>query len=385
MVFQRENQRVSAGDILQAVANGDDIKLYRCSVSGQLDINRLFEKRENFDTGNMVIRESDGQTVINLSQSMVFHSCTFEENLVFSSPWSDPDRLVVVFRQDVSFNSSVFSGQCLFNGACFHGLAGFDGCRFEMVVSFRNAAFQSNAMFRTTVFNGYGLLSDAVFFKDARFTNTYFAKSANFANVKFKSRTDFAGVYSTSGAVPIFESVGFARHSFGDGENFWRFIKQAAQEAGHYQLAGESFYNERCAHLWKKFRGVSYDSASALKKTARFILGMRLLPEIVFGKLLFGYGERPIRVLFASLLVIFFCAIIYMNSGGITYRGEIFTDATFMDGLYFSTVTFTTLGFGDLHPAKNHFIRYVAMGEALSGVALMSLFIVCLAKRYSRG
>ncbi len=385
MVFQREKQRIAAGEILQAIANEEDIKLYRCTISGQLDINRLLEKRESFDTGRLAIKQSDEQTMVNLSQSIVFHSCTFEENLVFSSPWSDPDRLVVVFKKDVSFNSSVFSGQCLFSNACFHGHAGFDGCRFEMITSFRKTSFQSNAMFRTTLFNGYGLLNDAIFSKDARFTNTYFAKSANFSNVRFMGKTDFAGVYSISRSVPIFESVHFARHSFGDGENFWRFIKQAAQEAGHYQLAGESFYNERCAHLWKKFRGINYDSISALRKIARFILGVRLLPELVFGKLLFGYGERPVRVLVASLLIIFFCALIYMNSGGITYRGEAFTDATFMDGLYFSTVTFTTLGFGDLHPDKHHFIRYVAMAEALCGVALMSLFIVCLAKRYSRG
>jgi hypothetical protein len=385
MVFQREKQRIAAGEILQAIADGEDIKLYRCTVSGLLDINRLFEKRENFDTGKLAMRQSDGQTVIILSQFLVFDSCTFEENLVFSSPWSDPDKLLVVFKKDVSFNSSVFSGQCLFSGACFHGLAGFDGCRFEMITSFRNAAFQSNAMFRTAVFNGYGLMSNAVFYKDAKFVNTHFSKSANFARVKFKGRTDFAGVYSISGSVPVFDSIQFARHSFGDGENFWRFIKQAAQKAGHYQLAGESFYNERCAHLWRKFRGPNYDSASVLKKAARYILGIRLLPELLLGKLLFGYGERPIRVLFTSLLVIFFCALVYMNSNGIAYRGHLFTDASFLDGLYFSTVTFTTLGFGDLHPAKDHFIRYVAMGEALCGAALMALFIVCLAKRYSRG
>jgi hypothetical protein len=385
IVFQREKQRIAASEILQAIANGDDIKLYRCTISGQLDINRLFEKRENFDTSRLAVRQSDDQTVLSLSQSMVFNLCTFEEDLAFSSPWSDPDKLLVIFKKDVSFNSSVFSGQCRFGGACFHGLAGFDGCCFEMVTTFRNSDFQSNAMFRTAVFHGYCLLSEAVFSKDARFTNTNFAKGANFTNVKFKGRTDFSGVYSVGRSVPVFESVQFSRYSFGDGEDFWRFIKQTAQEAGHYQLAGESFYNERCAHLWRKFRGPNYDSASALKKAARFISAVRLLPELVFGRLLFGYGERPIRVLVASLLVILFCALIYMNSGGITYRGQAFIDATFLDGLYFSTVTFTTLGFGDLHPEKHHFVRYIAMGEALCGVALMSLFIVCLAKRYSRG
>jgi uncharacterized MnhB-related membrane protein len=57
-----------------------------------------------------------------------------------------------------------------------------------------------------------------------------------------------------------------------------------------------------------------------------------------------------------------------------------------MDGLYFSTITFTTLGFGDMYPAYEHLLtRCIAMAEALSGACLMALFVVALSKRYSRG
>ncbi len=57
-----------------------------------------------------------------------------------------------------------------------------------------------------------------------------------------------------------------------------------------------------------------------------------------------------------------------------------------MDGLYFSIITFTTLGFGDMYPGPEHLLtRCVAMIEALAGVCLMALFVVSLSKRYSRG
>ena len=130
-----------------------------------------------------------------------------------------------------------------------------------------------------------GLFNGATFDKEARFTNTCFGKGCNFTKVKFSERTDFTGVYSKSKSVPIFESVRFARHQYGDGETFWRFIKQASQEAGHYQLAGEGFYNERCAHFWRKLRGSDYEQLSVFKKILKIIWGVRLLPELVLGRL----------------------------------------------------------------------------------------------------
>jgi len=57
-----------------------------------------------------------------------------------------------------------------------------------------------------------------------------------------------------------------------------------------------------------------------------------------------------------------------------------------LDGLYFSTTTFTTLGFGDIFPDPQHLVtRLVTMFEAVSGASLMALFVVCLSKRFSRG
>ena len=115
--------------------------------------------------------------------------------------------------------------------------------------------------------------------------------------------------------------------------------------------------------------------------------GLRLLPEFIFGRLLFGYGERPIRVLAASVLIILSCALFYSSdAASILYRDSQLNNIEFMDGLYFSTITFTTLGFGDMYPAPEHLLtRSIAMTEAISGACLMALFVVSLAKRYSRG
>jgi len=388
MAFQRQNQRVSASEILQAIANAESVNLTKCTVSGELNVNRFFVKDENFNISSLVTNVADEKKSVVLTEPISFNSCTFEDNVFFASAWDRPGQLEVVFKRDVVFNSSVFAGQACFSGAVFRGLAGFDGCIFHHIASFRNAAYNSRAMYRTVMFNGYGLFDGTVFSKEARFTNSRFSRGGNFSNVRFCGRTDFAGVYSQSKSVPVYESVRFARRSHGDDETFWRFIKQASQEAGYYQLAGESFYNERCAHLWRKFRGQNYADLSPAGKIARFASGIRLLPELVFGRLLFGYGERPIRVLIAGAIIIIVFALFYASPyAALVYRGDsVAIQQSPMDGLYFSTITFTTLGFGDMHPDREDLLtRSMAMIESLSGACLMALFVVSLAKRYSRG
>ncbi len=388
MAFQRKNQRVSATDILQEMANGQEIKLSNCTISGELDVNRLFVGEENFDTSKLDIGVRDDRKVITIAEQIEFDSCTFEGNVCLAPPWEKPDALEMVFKGNAIFNSSVFKSQTRFSRAIFEAIAGFDGCTFESVASFRQIEYRGVGLYRTTLFEGYGLFDGSVFLDEARFTNTCFCKGGNFTNVRFEGVTDFAGVYSRSKSVPVYETVTFARKRFGDDETFWRFIKQASQEAGHYQLAGEAFYNERCAHLCRRFHGPGFEDLSARQKIVRYLVGLRLVPELILGRLLFGYGERPVRVLVASALIIVLCGLYYSYGGAqiVDRASEAACEMEFWDGLYFSTITFTTLGFGDMYPVADHLAtRFVAMSEALAGACLMALFVVTLAKRFSRG
>lgn len=385
MPFEREKQSVSASELLQAFADGDNVRLSGCTVTGLFDVNRLFDPAEKFHTDRLLLKQTGDVRTLAFSQSIVFDKCVFEENVVFTGPWTEPESVTVEFREDVIFNSSQFKGQARFRNAVFEGTAGFDGCVFNGVVTFKNAIFQKDAKFRTVVFDGYSLLGSSVFRASARFTNSHFVKGVNFSEVKFLGQSDFDGVYSSSRAVPKHESIFFGRKLYGDDESFWRFVKQSAQEAGYYHLAGESFYDERCASLWQKLRGPGdYDSLPVLKKFGRWVLAIRLIPELVFGRLLFGYGERPIRVLVAGALIIIGCAFFYSQPGSLVYRDGVF-EPKFFQGLYFSTITFTTLGYGDFYPSVDGFCRQVAMAEAVAGGCLMALFVVCLAKRFSRG
>lgn len=391
MEYKHSKTTIDAETVLQAIADGMAIHLDHCRITGALDFNRFFSDEENFNTQNLeyVISE-ESQTVI-CPEGIRFNNCKFEEDVVFSGPWDRPEYMQVVFKKEILFNSSHFCGQARFSKAKFQAMAGFDGCRFGRICAFRNTVFQNRTMFRTVTFEGYGLFNGADFSADTRFANTLFGKGSNFTDVKFRNRCDFSGVYSRSKSVPIYENVQFTRKRFGDDASFWRFIKQVCQEAGYYQQAGECFYRERCAHFWRRFRGSGYEKLSILRKAIRWISGLRLLPEFILGRLLFGYGERPTRVLASGAVIILACAVFYSsNAARLAFQyGLADTQPSeqlrFFEGLYYSTVTFTTLGFGDIYPAADILTRMVTMVESLAGACLMALFVVTLSKRFSRG
>lgn len=150
---------------------------------------------------------------------------------------------------------------------------------------------------------------------------------------------------------------------------FSEIAKGCYQKQGYYTLAGEYCYKERIARR------------KQLPWYERWF-------EYILLDGLCGYGERPLRAIRTGLGVVFGLAFLYWRVGHIFPSPELFNEPnhtlTFWDALYFSVVTFTTLGFGDWCPDPSHWIRYVVAAEAFIGAFLMALFIVTFARRMMR-
>lgn len=136
----------------------------------------------------------------------------------------------------------------------------------------------------------------------------------------------------------------------------------------HYELCGES---AKAAEMY------IFECDAKLKETKFF-------EKLAFYtyKFLSNYGEAPIKVAFWSSVVILVCAVCYCSLGiySSSASGVVFS---FWSSLYYSVVTFTTLGYGDYYPASG-IVKFIAACEALTGLFMTSLFMVTVVRKYSR-
>lgn len=165
-----------------------------------------------------------------------------------------------------------------------------------------------------------------------------------------------------------------AHDYFQQAEETYRNLRLQLEKSGLFETAGEFFFSEM---VMRRYQLPRFSSARIISFLVdRFC----------------GYGEKPMRVVGFSMMLIFCCACIYFLSNGVIHNGESLGLHTgnsllknlhdFFSCLYFSVVTFTTLGYGDLTPTG--IARGMAAIEAFSGSFTMALFVVVFVKKMTR-
>ncbi len=307
-----------------------------------------------------------------------FENSTFERNAVFEEstfgevcfkdsifPGSATFRQST-FEKDADFRGSVFELDAGFKQSIFRGYVNFAGSVVHREAHFEDSTFEDSADFTGVVFHGGVDFAGSVVTRDADFEDSTFKKGADFTGAVFHQNVDFAGSIFNGNAV--FQNVTIKNHLAE--EKTFRIVKNNYQREGQYTLAGEYYYKEKIAK----------------RKQLSWYLPKRW-SEYILLDVLCGYGERPLRVIRTGLGILFCLAFLYWKVGHIFPSRDLFSEThalTFGDALYFSVVTFTTLGFGDWRPDPSHWIRYVVMSEAFIGAFLMALFIVTFARRMMR-
>jgi hypothetical protein len=148
---------------------------------------------------------------------------------------------------------------------------------------------------------------------------------------------------------------------FGGAASVYRALKQRHTEAGMYDIAGEFHYREMEAR-----RKLAWE-----ERRLPHALSMYLL------RFLYGYGERPERVVGWAAGIIFGLALVHWAFGTVS--------GAFWDGLYFSSVSFTALGYGAWAPEPQGWAgRFLGVGEAVMGVFMMALFLVTFTRKMTR-
>lgn len=101
---------------------------------------------------------------------------------------------------------------------------------------------------------------------------------------------------------------------------------------------------------------------------------------LTFSYVVWGHGERPIRTALLGFVVIIVSAFLYtfgtFASGGVIFKPE------FHQAFYFSVVTFSTVGYGDIIALGAN--KLIVMCEAMCGMFVVPLFVVGLSRKYLR-
>lgn len=165
------------------------------------------------------------------------------------------------------------------------------------------------------------------------------------------------------------------------------------QALDYYEQAEEIYRNLRKS---SELQGLFTMSGPYLRKelTMRRFQEKRFSVNRITSKIVdvfCGYGEDPLRVVLFSWALIFFSAIFYYFFG-LRYAGEFHVFSLeqslsenitfFFECLYYSVVTFTTLGYGDFIPVGVS--RAVAALEAFTGSFTIALFVVVFVKKMTR-
>lgn len=164
-----------------------------------------------------------------------------------------------------------------------------------------------------------------------------------------------------------------AKDFYEQAEEIYRNLRKTSEHQGLFILSGPYLRKEL---TMRRFQETPYSMN-------------RFSSKVV--DLFCGYGEDPLRVVIFSWALILFSSFFYYIFG-LRFAGEFQVFSMnqtleqnvifFFECLYYSVVTFTTLGYGDFIPVG--FSRVIAALEAFTGSFTIALFVVVFVKKMTR-
>ena len=323
-----------------------------------------------------------------------FKGATFEAGAYFT--WA-------TFNGPAFFSNSTFKAGANFTGATFNGPAFFSRATFKTGSTFTGTTFKEHAYFTFTSFNGHATFDEATFKGDVSFylknlltylnlneTKVFPGKKLSINVNNGKNNIIFQHAYLENACLnlKLCEDVFIdltdtllkntkikkdqikshilqeKEKKFSEAKEIYLFLKNNFHSIGRYDDESWAFTKERDMERKSNFHF----------KTLHKWLWSCLLNGI------FGYGEQPGKVIVSAILVILLFASLFTIFGISNVGIEFSTSNNFLDCMYFSTITFTTLGYGDFRPLEG-VGRILAGSEAFIGAFMMALFVYTFARR----
>jgi hypothetical protein len=413
--FERKGNKASileikADEILNAIAEKRDVIIEYSKIIGDLDIEKirnLLEKNEDSKAavnGKLIIRNSEIQGEVDFSNVIFLSDIIFDYSIFRNTT----RFLSVNFNCDASFRTTIFDSETHFSSSNFNDHIDFISSTFNYDVNFDEVNFSHDAMFGGSTFgsedstteanfslanfNGYAIFSSATFNGSANFNHsvfngyTHFAgssfnKSAIFLWTAMKHPANFQGVQFCEGKLRYliwnhivypslklitFNKARLHRYSITD---FSEFNTATVMDGSSNPYLRRYIDDEQWIRSWREQRHKFWFFLWEISSHCGRSFGLWAMWSAFFAFLFafifyFGFGEAHFRFNIQKML----------DDG---------RHPDFWSYLYYSVVTFTTLGFGDIIPITN--IARAAVGaEVILGYVMLGGLISIFANKLAR-
>lgn len=384
-MYEKHGETLNAQTFLDALQSDAAVVTFtNCTIEGVVDLSFMELERDENDR-------------ILLNKKLSCIGCTFKSIVNFRTVvfQGEVDFRRTLFEADLDFDEAILHGHCAFrevifqrradfHSAIFHRSASFWRARFYNVADFHRVQFNENAVFhevnflhevnfRRVLFQGILDCTGAWFPETTTFNNAIFLGTANFIAAQFVAVAAFRDVRYTSDTLfqAVKAKLGRKQHRPTEFYLDSRHIDEVANPFFKRYVADQQFtraFNQANPLLGKLWRWSS-DYGRSLTLWALWSL---------FFAFLFALAYMPLPAWMPTWIQ-HWTPRFHQSTG--TYSGE---PLTFWNCFYFSIVTFTTLGFGDI-VADNTTARFLVALEVIFGYlmlgGLISIFSNKLASR----
>ncbi|MEG2787855.1 MAG: potassium channel family protein [Romboutsia sp.] len=274
------------------------------------------------------------------------------------------------------FSESIFTKDAIFSKYEFKSNIEFKYVKFENKVSFHESVFNNNCSFYKTTFNE-DYINEKIFEKSV-------SKGQNFTINKVENLPRMDGIRFNSCTKFILKNIDYKKESYLNGKINYNIARNQANKIGDHEMIGHYYYKER-AYRSKIMKASDYPSN-------RDYLSEKFFD--ILSKYTIGYGERPWNVFIIAILIISIFAFLYMFLGIKTINNELIgidknnynlvdIIKIYIDLWYFSMVTFSTVGYGDM--IVTSIIGKILVGlEVFLGVTIGATWASVIIKRMIR-
>ncbi|MYA99935.1 potassium channel family protein [Candidatus Poribacteria bacterium] len=383
-VYHGTEQTLDADTFLSILrADYESIFLTNCIIEGTIVFSAKFTA------------ESEEQLIVD--KEIVCIQCEFKNVLKFEKTFFQKEVFFgnsvfqdavhfgeTVFQNACDFGESVFEGPALFRGTVFNGTARFSKTRFQRVADFNDVQFSENAVFRGAIFQDASHFSRTFFRKKLDFVQAQFSDTAVFNKSTFREETDFTTARFAVAAS--YQNVSF------NSDTIWQWVRckvtDQPEQPTEFYLDSEDI-NGVLNPFFKRYVADQQFIRAFKEKHPFWALVWRWSSD---------YGRSLALWALWSLLIALSFSLLYMSGPSWLPEGlqgampqfhqvtgeNVHEPLTFWKSFYFSIVTFTTLGFGDV-VADNTSARILVTLEVIFGYVmlggLISIFANKLASR----